>query len=151
MGLQGTGRRGTDGPLYAMTLPNGWHVVVAHTSSNYSPSALDVIQRVSRGGEAIYGAVVESTDYSELAAWRDGTRVWSVVHDALNNLGLKTEGELPADFAGLTQKYSDEPSEIAVELGRELIGYRYDVDEGSQTEELLVTPAMRMRMNELEG
>src|SRR6266511_1287965 len=96
MGLQGTGKRATDGPLYAMTLPNGWHIVVAHISSNYSPSGLDVISRVSRGAEAVYGAVVESTDYSELAAWRDGARVWYVVHDALNELGLQTEGELPA-------------------------------------------------------
>jgi hypothetical protein len=151
MGLQSTGKRGHDCPLYAMTPPSGWHLVVAHTSSNYSPSLLDVIPRVSRGAEAFHGAVVESTDYSQLTAWRDGVRVWSVIHDALNQLGLKTEGELPDIFEALAQKHADEPSEIAVELGQQLIGYRYDVDEGTPAEELLVTAATRLRIEELGG
>jgi hypothetical protein len=149
MGLQGTGRPGGDAPLYGLSQANGWHVVVAHVASGYSPSMLEVVSPASRGADGFCGAVVESTGYSELSAWQNGVRLFRVLHDEHNDLGLEAESDLPPTYAALAEKWANDPSEIAIELAFQLIGFRYDEDDGSSAEELMVTPAMRTRFSEL--
>lgn len=69
-------------PLLGMTLPSGWYVVVAEIDRlDFFPLDDEVLAAVSRGAEAITCSVVESTDFSAVARWKNGRESWSIVRN----------------------------------------------------------------------
>ncbi len=75
---------------------------------------------------------------SRLSGWKDGRRLWSVVHDSEEGEHhLEAEGDLPPDFVPIrdaVRSKSDELPhfEIPCQLAARLTGYRYDAPANEQ-------------------
>jgi hypothetical protein len=143
LGLRGTGTREeiAESPIVGAELPSGWYLIVTHRSGH--PLMRDpVLQRLSAGCEVVTGDVEEHVMVSAAAGWKDGWRVWSVVHDAQRDKEhLEAQGELPPAFAGICDALRSKQQaagghkadvdfmfEVPVELAKKLTGYRHDAD-----------------------
>lgn len=138
--FRGTGRRIelVEEPFVALSLPNGWHFVIAE----HAPETLGsnkLCASLSAESQVLWGAVVESTMFSLANMYHRGHESWSVVHEA--NQGrehLQVRGEPPPQFASIRDRCRAEQAtgdsevdyifEIPVELAQSVTGYRYDVD-----------------------
>jgi hypothetical protein len=107
-------------------LANGWYVITVGLRQAEDPCA-PVLAKLSAGCEVIACGAVESTMYSEAAAWKDGVRIWSVACDPDQSMcELVIEGTPPAFDAasGLGSLF-----EVPFQLSKSITGFR--PDEGS--------------------
>lgn len=143
LGLRGTGTREeiAESPIVGVELPSGWFLVVADRSGHRLMRE-PVLQKLSAGCEVVTGDVEEHVMASVATGWKNGQRVWSVVHDAQQEMEhLATEGELPANFVGIRDELLfkqqaaggskagvDYIFDAPVELAKTLTGYRHDAE-----------------------
>ena len=129
-------------PVRGAALPNGWYLVLLDHVVHRLIKSRAIITRLSRGCEVIACQVEEHDMYSGCFGLRDGTLVWSVVHNpqkADDHLGVW--GELPAALdeigARILKKQEEERQlqspvevdhifEIPIELAASFCGYRHD-------------------------
>jgi hypothetical protein len=140
LGFQDTGKRQafTDRDLSAVELPSGWYLIVAEHSERVAPDP--IMERLTSDSEAVTCFVEEHVMVSQAAGWKNGRRIWSVIHDSQFGLDhLDAQGELPEKFVhicdSLASKQKEEGGEragcdyffdIPAETAKELTGYRYD-------------------------
>lgn len=129
-------------------LPNGWYVVVV--GSEAFDFFMDFsLEDLSESRDLIVIEVEEHVMYFNLAYWRGGVRLWSVVHDGQEGVyHLEAEGDLPVDFETLKAKYIEQQnnvggenagvdclSEVPVELARGITGFGYNLSYDDDEEE----------------
>ncbi|MFI5458361.1 MAG: hypothetical protein ACHRXM_23270 [Isosphaerales bacterium] len=165
LGIHGNGRHEEfpESDVVGAELPGGWYLVVA----NRIPVRDDaVLRRLSCGCELVTCFVEEHAMVSYAARWTDGTRVWSVAHDAQQDREhLETEGDLPADFGSIRDRLrSDQEAaggrkagvdyifDVPVQLAESLTGYRHDQDIpglGDRPFEVLVAASVKPERSSL--
>jgi hypothetical protein len=145
-GLRGTGafEEFPEAPFTGVSLPGGWCGVMSRSINDHHMSDA-FLTRLSAGCEVLSAHVNETTMDSSAAGWRDGRQVWSVFHNAQQDLHhLEVAGDVPPVFAAIEARLRREQEndtevdyvfDIPVELARELTGYRYDRDPESDLEE----------------
>ena len=138
LGFRASGEREEipESPLSAAEMPNGWYLIVANRSDEFISDV--AMQRLSSGNcELVTCSVEEHVMVSSATGWKNGLRVWSVLHDAQKDLRhLDIQGEPPTEFIAirdglLAQKEPENCDyifDIPVETARSLTGYRYDRD-----------------------
>jgi hypothetical protein len=121
-------QRGT----FAMTdLLSGFHMVWSNTCDERR-FAKPVLAKLSEGGEVVLESFEEHVMMSHVEYWRDGTRQWSVSHFGdEDDKHLQADGTPPELFEALRQEQVSRGDdgdffEIAVRMGDELTGFRYD-------------------------
>jgi hypothetical protein len=111
------------------TLPGSWYLV---QRNRYECHDDTVPGRLSVGCEVISLFVEEHIMVSRLSGWKDGRRLWSVVHDSeKGDQHLEASGDLPSDFAPIRDEVRARSNEmphfaIPCRLAEKLTGYRYD-------------------------
>jgi hypothetical protein len=100
---------------------------------------LDQVARLSTGCEVVSCFVEEHVMVSEAVGWRDGKKIWFVLHDTQKKIGhMEAKGELPPAYEAIRaslyaeQDSSDVPEadylfDIPVETARSVTGYRHDI------------------------
>jgi hypothetical protein len=127
-------------------LPDGWYLVLLNDVAHRLISSEEIAERLSQGCEAITCQVEEHDMYSACFGLRDGTHVWSVVHDSRKARDdLEVRGEPPAVFGEISARMRAKQAEedrrtrkvsvdllfdIPVELAHALCGYRHDMIAG---------------------
>jgi len=97
------------------------------------------LSKLSVKGEVIACFVHEGIMVSQAAEWRNGKKIWSVVHNSQKALGhLEAQGKLPPDYPALREQLEAKQAarvggpdyifDIPVELAKSLTGYRHDAD-----------------------
>lgn len=139
LGLRATGVREelSESPFVVAELPGGWHVVVSSGAVGRLSSER-VLTSLSTGCDVVTCFVEEHVMVSAASGWRDGRRIWSVLHDAQRETEehLEIEGDPPAAFAGIRESLhveqargdADYTFDVPVELAKSLCGYRHDED-----------------------
>jgi hypothetical protein len=122
--------------LSAVEMPNGWYLIVSNHSDQVGSDA--ALQRLSSSGcELVTCFIEEHVMVSKATGWKDGRRIWLVMHDAQINLQhLDIQGEPPQGFAAIREKLlamqtpqsCDYIFDVPVETARSIIGYRHDQD-----------------------
>jgi hypothetical protein len=90
------------------------------------------LTRLSEAGEVVLESLEEHVMFSRIEYWRGGSRQWSVSHAGdVDEKDLTSEGAPPALFETLRQQQRSRCGDgdffdIAVRLGDELTGDRYD-------------------------
>lgn len=138
LGVHGTGRHESvpDSPLLAADLPTGWYLVLGNRCDL---SETQPLAELSSCGEVVTCFVEEHVMYSSASYWRDGRRVWSIMHDLQRGAAhLETEGTLPPAFAPVRDRLSAELAgkqdrvdyifDVPVEVAKALTGFRHDED-----------------------
>jgi len=127
--------------IEAAELPTGWYLVVGDQSEQPILGE-EAARRLSHDSDVIIGEVEEHVMVSMAAAWREGFQLWSVLHDAQQDVEhLESSGDLPAEYesireqlvlqqtaAGGRNAQVDFLFDVPVELAFRLTGYRYDTD-----------------------
>jgi hypothetical protein len=156
LGLRGTDRREelAESPIVGAELPGGWYLVVTNRSG-HRLMCEPILERLSAGCEVVTGDVEEHVMVSIATGWKEGRKVWSVVHDAQRGKEhLETEGELPAMFGGIRDELRSKQQaagggdadvdyifDVPVMLAKTLTGYQHDAHvswAGDQPFEVLV-------------
>jgi hypothetical protein len=140
LGLRTTGKREelAESKIVGAALPTGWYVVQFDRSEVEERE----LERLSRSGEVICCFVEDHVMVSWASGWREGKKVWSVVHDCEKgrfHLGIK--GEAPASLKGIAERLVAEQQaaggekadvdhvyDAPAEIAKELTGYRHDQD-----------------------
>ena len=152
LGVHSTGRSAAfpAPPIAGAALAGGWYLV---QRNRYECRDDSVLGRLSTGCEVISLFVEEHVMVSRLSGWKDGSRVWSVVHDSeKEGQHLEAAGDLPSDFSSIRDEVrakSDETPyiEIPCRLAAKLTGYRYDAPAKEQIAfEVLARPAWWKRI-----
>src|ERR1700677_363731 len=173
LGLHATGERECfpESPVTAAVLADGWHLTVwNHARIRKAVQAGSrgcILDRLSSGCELLTCYAEEHVMYSAATAWKDGRKIWAVIHDAQKNTRhLVAEGELPPDFASIRDELMslqddegddacDNVFEIPVTTVQKLTGYRYDkimIEPGDPFEVLVsARPASRPFWKRLFG
>lgn len=132
------------GQISGAPLPNGYYVLFLENC--FHPFVTpEVLSRVSRGCEIVGCQVEEGIMASASFCWRDGTRVWNVVHEADKGVrDLQIEGTPPAALANLkaeATKLQDKERKIPflplpweidhffrvpIDLSASVVGYEHD-------------------------
>ena len=136
--------------IAGVVLPSGWYLVQRR---DYECRDEAVLIRLSTSCEVISLFVEEHVMVGRLSGWKDGRRLWSVVHDSeKEEQHLEADGDLPSDFAPIRDEVrakSDEMPfiEIPCRLAAQLTGYRYDARAKEQVAfEVLARPPWWKRM-----
>jgi hypothetical protein len=143
LNLHGTGTREdfAESPITGAELPGGWYLVVANQSGHKLISE-PVIKQLSADCEIIIGDVEEHVMVSMAIGWKNGNKVWSIIHDAQSSMEhLDTQGDLPLIFNSIRDKlYAEQKAaggdksdtdyifDVPVTLAKALTGYRHDED-----------------------
>lgn len=140
LGLRTTGK--CEGMLKSKTvgvaIPTGWYVVVFKRRELKDR----VLASLSRSGEVICCFVEDHVMVSWASGWREGGKVWSVVHDCeKGRFHLDITGEAPSELAGVAEQLIakqkadggenadvDHVYDVPAELTRKLTGFRHDQD-----------------------
>jgi|HubBroStandDraft_6_1064221.scaffolds.fasta_scaffold322879_2 hypothetical protein len=140
LGLRATGKHKeiAESKIVGAQLPTGWCVI------QFDRSELEdrELARLSRSGDVVCCFVEDHVMVSWASGWREGKKVWSVVHDCEKGLfHLNIKGEAPAELksiaerliaeqqaAGAEKADVDHVYEVPAELAKELTGYRHDQD-----------------------
>src|SRR5260370_18685448 len=151
LGFHRTGTRqdcaGDD--LCAAELRSDWYLIVAEGCERVAPDS--VLERLTSDCEAVTCFVEEHVMVSHATGWKNGQKIWSVIHDAQVALEhLEAEGELPAGYSQIRDRLLSKKEkerggkadcdyifDIPVETGKSITGCRYDQTIG-QTIEVLV-------------
>jgi hypothetical protein len=124
--------------LTAAELPSGYCLLVSNRSDEVAPDSS--LAQLTMGAEAVTCFVEEHVMVSSATGWKDGEKIWSVLHDSQKEPHhLQTDGQLPASFHAIRerleteQKQADESDrgvdfifDIPVSLAFSKTGYRYD-------------------------
>lgn len=127
--------------LSAVEMPNGWYLIVSQRSELVASDAA-ITRLSSSGGEVVTCFVEEHVMFSRASRWKDGSKTWSVFHNAQDRCDhLDAQGDPPSEFssivADLSAKQHDADAnkrrvdfifDIPVALAHALVGYRYDRD-----------------------
>jgi hypothetical protein len=131
LGLDKTGQR-TVCPwphIAGAELSDGWYLI---ERPNYECRDDDIPGQLSVGCEVMSLFVEEHVMFARVDCWKDGKRVWSVVHDSEEGgCHLETEGDLPPEFALIRDEIAAKKEqmpfmEIPCRLAATLTGYRFD-------------------------
>ena len=137
LGVSGTGEHEDvpESPLLGADLPGGWYLLFANRC-DYADNA--PLAKLSRRGELVTCAVEEHVMYSSAAGWRDGSPLWSIVHDCQQGAEHHdAQGELPPPFASIRDRLMAEQADradadyvfdVPVEVAKALTGFRHDED-----------------------
>src|SRR5690606_8934612 len=89
------------GLMSGISMPNGYYVHFLNKCF-HSFVAPEVLSRVSRDCEIVGCQVEEHIMASAAFCWRDGVRLWNVVHEAEKGVrNLQVEGTSPGSLTGL--------------------------------------------------
>jgi hypothetical protein len=140
LGLRVTGKReeSAESKIVGAELPTGWYVV----QFNRTEMEDRELARLSRSGEVVYCFVEDHVMVSWASGWREGNKVWSVLHDCEKGLfHLDIKGEAPAELKGIAERLIAEQQaaggekadvdhvyDAPAELAKKLTGYRHDQD-----------------------
>src|SRR5205814_5468844 len=106
LGFRPTGEREEfpESKLSAVEMPNGWYLIVSQRSELVASDA--AMQRLSSsGGELVTCFVEEHVMFSSATGWKDGSKSWSIIHDAQRGIEhLETAGELPASYGSIRDR-----------------------------------------------
>jgi hypothetical protein len=121
-------------------LSNGWVILLFRMRDNGVVADTQLLEELSRTWR-VFGCDEEThVMYSAASEWRDGREVWAVIHrsdEAPDHVDVR--GTLPADAIAVKDEYVakhaaataagdnvDHVYEIAVALGRRVVGYSLD-------------------------
>ena len=141
LGFRPTGEREEfpESKLSAVEMPNGWYLIVSQRSELVASDA--AMQRLSSsGGELVTCFVEEHVMFSSATGWKDGSKTWSVFHNAQDRRDhLDTQGNLPPAFSSILADLRSKQQEAdankrgvdfifdaPVALAQSLVGYRHD-------------------------
>ena len=140
LGLRATGKREEfdESKISGAALPTGWYLV-AFNRSELKDRAL---AHLSRSGEVVCCFVEDHVMVSWASGWRNGNKVWSVVHDCeKGRFHLDIKGEAPAELKGIAERLIaeqhaaggekadvDHVYDVPAELAKGLTGFRHDQD-----------------------
>jgi hypothetical protein len=138
LGLRATGKSGKipRSKIPGAVLPTGWYVVVFKRRELRN----GVLARLSRSGEVIGCFVEDHVMVSWASGWREGRRVWAVVHDCeKGRFHLDVKGQAPAELKGITEELFakqrasggeqadvDYVYDVPAELAKNVTGFRHD-------------------------
>ena len=125
-----------ESPCTGALLPDGWYLVVKDCGFYDEHKQL---AKLSMKGVAIACFVHEGIMVSQATEWRNGKKIWSVIHNSQKAPGhLEAHGELPPGYPSLRQQLEAEQAaqgrevdyifDIPVELAKSLTGYRHDAN-----------------------
>jgi hypothetical protein len=117
-----------------------------------------VLQALSSGCEVVGCSVEEHVMVSTAVRWKDGQKIWQVIHDAQKDIEhLDVKGEPPLEFSAIRDRLKSQQQaaggkksdtdyifDIPVDLAEVIIGYRYDKDlpgPGKEQFEVLIDKA----------
>ena len=148
LGLRATGKREeiAESKIDGAALPTGWYVVQFDRSEMEDRE----LACLSRSREVVCCFVEDHVMVSWASGWREGKKVWSVVHDCeKGRFHLDVKGEAPAELKGIADRLIaeqlaaggekadvDHVYEVPAELAKELTGYRHDQDTPGLTGEV---------------
>jgi hypothetical protein len=140
LGLRATGKREeiAESEIDGVQLPTGWYVVQFDRTEMEDGE----LARLSRSGEVVCCFVEDHVMVSWASGWREGNKIWSVVHDCEKGLlHLSIEGDAPAALKGIAERLISEQQaaggekadvdnvyDVPAELAKELTSYRHDED-----------------------
>lgn len=134
-------------------LPGNWYLV---QRCNYECRDDTVLSRLSAGCEAISLFIEEHVMVCNLSSWKDGKRLWSVIHNSeKGDQHLEADGDLPSDFVlirdEICAKWDQLPyTEIPVQLAAKLTGYQHDAHAKREIAfEVLARPSLWKRIFQL--
>ena len=140
LSLRATGKREeiAESSIVGAQLPTGWYMV------QFDRSEMEdrVLAHLSRSGEVVCCFIEDHVMVSWASGWREGSKVWSVVHDCeKGRFHLDIKGEAPAKLKGIAERLIAEQQaaggekadvdhvyDVPAELAKELTGYRHDQD-----------------------
>lgn len=131
LGLRNTGQRVVTPwrHIVGAELPDGRYLI---QRPRYECRDDEIPARLSVGCEVISLFVEEHVMFSRVSSWKDGKRLWSVIHKSEERDDhLEMEGALPLEFSSIRDQISAERGqtpffEIPCKLAAKLTGYRYD-------------------------
>jgi hypothetical protein len=120
----------------------GWFAIMMLGREDATDGKVDLAQ-LSKGAEVLASFVEEHVMVSVAALWREGSKIWSVEHDAQEGpRHLVVSGELPAEMAAIideaksSQDAEDKGDaevdfifDAPVDIAQRLTGFRYDRDD----------------------
>lgn len=125
--------------LAGVRLRDGWYLIVAQgcDSALVSDESLSTLSRI---GPLVACSLEEHVMFSSARSWRDGRQIWSVSHDAEQDvLNLETDGDLPEIFSTLrasavqaqeqeggSASEVDHIFEAPLSLAQHLTGFKHD-------------------------
>jgi len=127
--------------LTGVEMPGGWYLLVSNRSEQVASD--EAMQRLSSsGGELVTCFVEEHVMFSSATSWKDGHRIWSVIHNAQERRDhLDTQGNLPPAFSSILADLRSKQQEAdankrgvdfifdaPVALAQSVVGYRHDRD-----------------------
>ncbi len=140
LGLRATGKREelAESKIVGAQLPRGWYVVLF----NRREMEDRVLAHLSRSGEIVSCFVEDHVMVSWASGWREGNKVWSVVHDCeKGRFHLDIKGPAPAELKSIADRLIAEQQtaggekadvdhvyDAPAELAKALTGYRHDQD-----------------------
>ena len=136
LGIDSTGvyDESPEAPFTGARLQNNWYLLLRNRGVF---SDARIMELLSIKGEVIYCSIEEHVMVSEASGWRDGRKIWSVVHEAQKASGhLKITGEPPPEFALIRERLQAEQAtgeggvdyifDVPIEVARAISGYRHD-------------------------
>jgi hypothetical protein len=105
LGLRPTGEREEfpESELCAADLPGGWYLVVSDHTPHVAPDT--ALPALSAGCELVTCFVEEHVMASAATGWKDGRRLWSVIHDAQHgHEHLVAEGDFPPAYSAIRDR-----------------------------------------------
>jgi len=140
--LQGTGTREEmpDSPIVGANLPGGWTLVMEGRDERLVNDT--ILQPLSVGCEVVACFVEEHVMVSSASGWKDGHKIWSVLHDSQQGIEhLDVKGDLPPLFDSICDRLRSEQQadggknavvdyifSIPEELAFALTGFHHEMD-----------------------
>jgi hypothetical protein len=131
-GLKNVGKKYRDTPFCGGPLPNNWFLLILGHHEFTDTEA----QRLSTGCEVVGCFVEEHVMVSRAAGWKDGKEIWSVTHNAEEDLlHLDVRGEMPDGFSAISDRLFKQQEDadgvdfifdIPVTTAEQISGYRHD-------------------------
>jgi hypothetical protein len=121
------------GTFASADLPSGFHMIWSNTCDERRFTKV-ALAKLSENGDVVLQSLEEHVMFSHIEFWRGGTPQWSVSHSGdVDDKDLTFEGKPPERFNTLRDEQISRADDgdffdIAVRLGDELTGYRYDRD-----------------------
>ncbi|HEY1787301.1 MAG TPA: hypothetical protein VGJ73_04060, partial [Verrucomicrobiae bacterium] len=115
--------------ISGVELPDGWYLV---QRPKYECRDDGVPAQLSLGGELLSLFVEEHVMVARICCWKDGKRVWSVLHSSeKGDHHLEADGDLPPEFLSIRDAFTKKKGEtsyfeIPCSLAASLTGYQYD-------------------------
>ena len=149
LGSERTGERDEfpDVGWYLLEMPDpAWTILIADGSANFAKLDESIAQSFSKeGNETLFFWCSDTMMTSQLMQFRDGKKVWSIDFDCeARGQELRLSGDLPkivqAAHANMTEMESDDEEgaegyELPADMGKELTGFRHDMDVDTDDDE----------------